>query len=73
MDTSRGKLLDDAPGVTMLAPFGSALHVSGTDEAALETAIEPWRHRPDLTWRRIGPSLEDVFIFLIGRAPPVVS
>ena len=67
------RALDGAPGVTMLAPFGSALHVSGKNESALEAAIEPWRHRPDLTWRRIGPSLEDVFIFLIGREPTVVS
>ena len=29
------------PGVAMVSPFGSALHVSGTDRKALEAAIAP--------------------------------
>ncbi|MGZ8351448.1 MAG: hypothetical protein ACXWU2_15575, partial [Allosphingosinicella sp.] len=54
-------------GVEMVAPFGVALHVSGTDRAALEAAILPWRDMAGLTWREIPPSLEDVFIHLMGR------
>jgi ABC-2 type transport system ATP-binding protein len=56
------------PGVEMVAPFGTLLHVSGTDGAALEAAIAPWRDRPGLAWRRIEPTLEDVFIHLMNSA-----
>ena len=56
------------PGVEMVAPFGTALHVSGTDRAALEAAILPWRDRAGLVWREIPPSLEDVFIHLMGTS-----
>ena len=60
--------LGAAPGIDMVAPFGSTLHVSGHDEAALEAAIAPFRDRPGLIWTRSTPSLEDVFIALMGRA-----
>jgi ABC-2 type transport system ATP-binding protein len=53
-----------APGVEMAAPFGTVLHVSGRDRAALEAAIAPWR-RPPLVWTETRPTLEDVFIQLI--------
>jgi ABC-2 type transport system ATP-binding protein len=56
------------PGIDMVAPFGSSLHVSGRDPAALEAAIAPERGRSDLAWTRSDPSLEDVFIDLMGRA-----
>ena len=56
------------PGVEMVAPFGTSLHVSGRDEAALEAAIAPYRGRPELEWERGSPSLEDVFIDLMGSA-----
>jgi ABC-2 type transport system ATP-binding protein len=60
--------LGQRPGVDMVAPFGTSLHVSGRDEAALEAAIAPDRERPDLIWSRSNPSLEDVFIDLMGKA-----
>ncbi len=56
------------PGVDMVAPFGTSLHVSGRDEAALETAIAPYRERDGVTWKKTAPSLEDVFIELMGRS-----
>ena len=63
-----GEDLARRPGVDMVAPFGTSLHVSGRDEAALEAAIAPDRNRPGLTWTRSEPSLEDVFIDLMGKA-----
>ena len=60
--------LKQAPGVLSVAAFGSALHVAGRDEAALERAIAPWRAHADLRWRPSEANLEDVFISLIGRA-----
>jgi ABC-2 type transport system ATP-binding protein len=56
------------PGIDMVAPFGTSLHVSGRDEAALEAAIAPYRERAGLTWARSQASLEDVFIDLLAKA-----
>ena len=61
--------LAHAPGVDMVAPFGTSLHVSGRDRAALEAAIAPDRDDPALTWTHAEPTLEDVFIELMGRSP----
>jgi ABC-2 type transport system ATP-binding protein len=60
--------LSSKPGIDMVAPFGTSLHVSGRDEAALEAAIAPYRDRPELAWARSEPSLEDVFIDLLAKA-----
>jgi ABC-2 type transport system ATP-binding protein len=60
--------LNGKSGVDMVAPFGTSLHVSGRDGAALEKAIAPYRKRAKLTWKKSEPSLEDVFIDLMGRA-----
>jgi len=56
------------PGVEMVVPFGNALHVSGTDVAAIEAAIAPLAAR-GVEARRIDPGLEDVFIHLMREAP----
>jgi ABC-2 type transport system ATP-binding protein len=58
--------LEHREGVLSASAFGAAVHVSGTDRQALERAIEPWRRDP-FTWHEVGPSLEDVFIQLMGR------
>lgn len=60
--------LSQLAGVDMVVPFGASLHVSGHDECMLETAIAPYRSRRDLVWERSEPSLEDVFINLMGTA-----
>ncbi len=60
--------LEGKPGIDMVAPFGSSLHVSARDEAALERAIAPYRKRKGLKWESSQPSLEDVFIDLMARA-----
>ncbi len=60
--------LRDAPGVTAAAAFGTTLHVCGTDPAALERAIAPYRREDGLRWEKAEPTLEDVFIHLMGRA-----
>jgi len=60
--------LTGKPGVDSVAPFGTSLHVSGRDPAALESAIASYRNDPKLHWVKSEPSLEDVFIDLMGRA-----
>jgi ABC-2 type transport system ATP-binding protein len=55
-------------GVDMVAPFGTSLHVSSRDGAALDKALAPYRKHADLTWKKSEASLEDVFIDLMGRA-----
>ena len=60
--------LEKLPGVDMVAPFGTSLHVSGRDAETLEAAITPYRDRPGLAWTRSEASLEDVFIDLMAKA-----
>ena len=60
--------LADKAGIDSIAPFGESLHVSGRDVAALELAIAPYRDGSAYQWSRSTPSLEDVFIELVGRA-----
>jgi ABC-2 type transport system ATP-binding protein len=55
--------------VETIVPFGTTLHVSGHDRAALEQALAPVRARPGLTLTAVEPSLEDVFISLMQTAP----
>jgi ABC-2 type transport system ATP-binding protein len=60
-----GGLADElraTPGVEMVAAFGTALHVSGTDAGALAGAIAPFRDRPGRAWREVPAGLEDAFI-----------
>ena len=59
--------LRDAPGVSAAA-FGTSLHVCGAERDALLTAIEPFRTDPGLRWQEAEPTLEDIFIHLMGMA-----
>lgn len=56
-------------GVDIVAPFGTVLHVSGTNETTLEQAIAPYRREADLTWKADQPTLEDVFILMMKQTP----
>ncbi|MBA2252868.1 MAG: ABC transporter ATP-binding protein [Nitrospirales bacterium] len=55
------------PGVKQAVSFGSMLHVSGDEPAALEEAIAPFR-TGRYEWRQIEPGLEDVFIHLMDTS-----
>ena len=64
------RLADDIknePGVEHVAYFGSALHVSGKDRAAIQSALD--KHKtPDVSWSEVRTSLEDAFIALSAEA-----
>ena len=53
------------PGVEAAAVFGRALHVAGTNRAALECAIDAAKSGA-LIWREVEPRLEDVFIHMLS-------
>jgi ABC-2 type transport system ATP-binding protein len=52
------------PGVEAAAVFGRAVHVAGTDRAALTQAIGSIDG--GLSWREVEPRLEDVFIHMLN-------
>ncbi|AUN33736.1 ABC transporter ATP-binding protein [Niveispirillum cyanobacteriorum] len=56
-------------GVSMIAPFGNTLHVSGPDAATLNATVARFRDQAGLDWRRGDPTLEDAFIHLMGSVP----
>jgi ABC-2 type transport system ATP-binding protein len=58
--------------VQQAVAFGTMLHVSGDDAAALEQAIALFQTDP-YEWRRIETGLEDVFIHLMDNVPEKVS
>jgi ABC-2 type transport system ATP-binding protein len=60
--------LTGKPGIDMVAPFGTSLHVSGRDKSALEATILPYRGNENWHWQPSEPSLEDVFIDLMSRS-----
>jgi ABC-2 type transport system ATP-binding protein len=55
------------PGVQQAVAFGTVLHVSGDDAAALETAIAPFQAAP-YEWQPIRSGLEDAFIHLMEKS-----
>ena len=56
------------PGVDQVAPFGTTLHVVGSDLAALDAALAPVRERPGTIVEAGQTSLEDVFIQFMGAS-----
>jgi len=59
--------LRDVPGVSAAA-FGATLHVCGAERDALLKAIAPFQADPALRWQEAEPTLEDLFIHLMGMA-----
>jgi len=59
--------LRQLPAVEQAVAFGTTLHVSSSDAAALEGAIAPFRTPPH-EWTQIRSGLEDVFIHLMERS-----
>ncbi|MGZ5079738.1 MAG: ABC transporter ATP-binding protein [Usitatibacter sp.] len=59
------KELRGKPGVEMVAPFGNALHVSGTEREVLARSLGSLAGRPGIVVREVEASLEDVFIHLM--------
>lgn len=55
-------------GVEQVAPFGTTLHVVGTDKEKLEQALAPLKNRPGLRIEPDTTSLEDVFIQFMAKA-----
>lgn len=64
--------LEDAlraePGVGQVARFGAALHISGTDEAALAEIVAKYRARAGQSWTEVPAGLEEAFIYLMAGA-----
>jgi ABC-2 type transport system ATP-binding protein len=59
--------LKTLPGIDMVAPFGTALHVSGRDAERLDAATHDLREHGPQVWTPGHASLEDVFIDLMSR------
>jgi ABC-2 type transport system ATP-binding protein len=59
--------LKSLPGIDMVAPFGTALHVSGRDAERLDAATYDLRESGPQVWTPGHASLEDVFIDLMSR------
>jgi len=60
--------LEGKPGVEQVAPFGTTLHVVGSDRKALEASLKPFAKRPGTTVLPGETSLEDVFIQFMGAS-----
>jgi ABC-2 type transport system ATP-binding protein len=60
--------LKELPEVEQVSAFGSALHVTGTDQERLRSALSPLMAEPGREWREVEPGLEDVFIHLMRGA-----
>ena len=62
------KRLREMDGVDMVAPFGAVLHISGSDRVKLDAAVQSVAGKAGIKAQRGEPSLEDVFIHLMGGA-----
>jgi ABC-2 type transport system ATP-binding protein len=60
--------LRGTPGIDQVARFGSALHVSGRDEAALDQAIHQALTGSQIEIVPVKTGLEEAFIYLMGGA-----
>ena len=63
---SLARELEGRSDISQVSVFGSMLHVSGTDEAALDALAASQAQRAGYQWRKSRPGLEDVFIHLMA-------
>jgi ABC-2 type transport system ATP-binding protein len=56
------------PGVVQIARFGSTLHVSGTDAAALDATVKAFEAKGTHRWSLQPAGLEEAFIYLMAGA-----
>ncbi|HEY3599980.1 MAG TPA: ABC transporter ATP-binding protein [Paraburkholderia sp.] len=66
--TELSERLRKMPGIDQTVVFGTALHASGHDHAALEAAIRRATEGSAARIERIETGLEDVFIYMMGRS-----
>jgi ABC-2 type transport system ATP-binding protein len=60
--------LKTEPGVEQVARFGSVLHISGTDRAALDATVERLKAEGTHRWTLQVAGLEEAFIYLMAGA-----
>jgi ABC-2 type transport system ATP-binding protein len=60
--------LQGRPGVEQVAPFGTTLHVVGSNRQALESSLAEIGQRKDLSVQEGETSLEDVFIQFMAQS-----
>lgn len=58
--------LQGREGISQVSVFGTTLHVSGTNEAALDAVVASCPQLPSYRWLKSRPGLEDVFIHLMA-------
>jgi ABC-2 type transport system ATP-binding protein len=63
-----GERLRGRPGVEQTVAFGTTMHVSGTDEAALRATVEALAREYGLRAEQSNTGLEDAFIYLMRNA-----
>jgi ABC-2 type transport system ATP-binding protein len=56
--------LQKQPGVAQVVVWGNELRICGPDQKQLEKAIS---HYPDVSWKEVPTSLEEVFVHLVGE------
>jgi ABC-2 type transport system ATP-binding protein len=66
--TALAEKLSKTDGIDQVAPFGSALHISGRDKAKLDAAIKALPETQGVEVTPSEPTLEDVFIELMGQS-----
>jgi len=66
--TGLEKQIRESGTVVQVTPFGHLLHVTGDDAHQLNEATAGFRADPRYRWSRAEPSLEDVFIHLMGTS-----
>jgi len=63
---SLARELEGRSDISQVSVFGSMLHVSGTDEAALDALAASQAQHAGYRWTKSRPGLEDVFIHLMA-------